>query len=231
VSPNLECLEDRKEFLIVDVVVEFRSGECLGVKSDRMYFTIVRGDEGEDGRTGIVGSVCFHYELGVRNPKCEDRSCGECLLECVEGCLTILGKVPFGVLPSQSRERNCDIGVVMDESSIEVGKPKERLDIFHFTGYGQLLDGLDLVGSHGKAVQREDISEILHGVTVPFAFTRAGKQVVFPESPENLSNVFSMLFGGVRVYEDVAEVDEYVDVEEVAKNVIHELLEGHRSVC
>jgi hypothetical protein len=199
VSLNLECLEDRKEFLIMDVVIEFRSGECLGVKSDRMYFTIVRRDEGEDGRRGIVGSVCFHYELGVRNPMCEDRSCGESLLECVEGRLTILGKVPLDFLPSWSRERNCDIGVVMDESSIEVGEPKKRLDIFHFTGYRPLLNGLDLVGSHGKAVWREDISEILHGVTVPFAFTRACEQVVFLESPENLSNMFSMLFGGVGV--------------------------------
>jgi hypothetical protein len=60
----------------------------------------------------------------------------------------------------------------MDELSVEVGKPKERLDVFHFAGYRPLLDGLDLVGSHGKAVRREDISEILHGVTVPFAFTR-----------------------------------------------------------
>jgi hypothetical protein len=118
----------------------------------------------------------------------------------------------------------------MDESSVEVGEPKERLDIFHFTGYGPLLDGLDLVGSHGKAIRREDISEILHGVTVPFTFTRAWKQVVFPESPENLSNTFLMLFGGVGVHKDVVEVDEYVDVEEVTKNVVHESLEGRRSV-
>jgi hypothetical protein len=54
---------------------------------------------------------------------------------------------------------------------------------------------------------------------------------VLPESPEDLSNVFTMLFGGVGVYEDVVDVDEYVDVEEVAKNIVHELLEGCRSVC
>jgi hypothetical protein len=182
-------------------------------------FPIVRRDEGEDGGKGIVGSVCFHYELGIWNPMCEDRSCGESLLECIEGCLTILGKIPFDVLLSQSHEQNCDIGVVMDESSIEVGKPKERLDVFHFTGYRPLLDGLDLVGGHGKAVRREDISEILHGVTVPFTFTRACKQVVLPESSENLSNVFTMLFRDVGVHEDVVEIDKYVDVEEVTKNV------------
>jgi len=89
---------------------------------------------------------------------------------------------------------------------------------------------LDLVGSHGKAIRRSDISEILHGVTVPFAFTRACKQVVFLELLENLSNVFSMLFRGVGVHEDVVEVDKYVDVEEVAKNVVHESLEGRWSV-
>jgi hypothetical protein len=126
---------------------------------------------------------------------CEDRSCGESLLECIEGRLTILGKIPFDVLPSQSCERNCDIRVVMDESSIEVGKPKERLDVFYFAGYRPLLDGLDLVGSHGKAIRREDISEILHRVMVPFAFTRACEQVVLPELLEDLSNVFTMFLG------------------------------------
>jgi hypothetical protein len=119
----------------------------------------------------------------------------------------------------------------MDESSIEVGKPKERLNIFHFVGYRPLLDGLDLVRSHGKAVRRKDISKILHGVTMPFTFTRACEQVVLPESPENLSNVFMMLFGSIGVHEDVVEVDKYVDVKKVAKNLVHDLLEGHRSVC
>jgi hypothetical protein len=231
VSPDLECLEDRKEFLIVDVVVEFRSGESPGVKSDQMNFPIVRRDEGEDGCKGIVGSVCFHHELGVQDPMYEDWSSGESLLECVEGRLAILGKVPFDVLPSQSHERNCDIRVVMDQSSMEVGKPKERLDVFHFVGYRPLMDGFDLVGGHGKAIWGEDISEILHGVTVPFAFTGACKQVVLPESPENLSNVFSMLFGGVGVHKDVVEVDKYIDVKEVAKNIVHESLGGCRSVC
>jgi hypothetical protein len=119
----------------------------------------------------------------------------------------------------------------MDESSVEVGKPKERLDIFHFTGYGPLLNGLDLVRGHGKAIQREDISEILHRVTVPFTFTRACKQVVLLESSENLLNMFSMLFGGVGVHKDVFKIDEYIDVEEVTKNIGHESLEGHRSIC
>jgi hypothetical protein len=43
--------------------------------------------------------------------------------------------------------------------------------------------------------------------------------------------MFTMLFGGVGVHEDVVEIDEYVDVEEVAKNVVHKSLEGHRSIC
>jgi hypothetical protein len=125
----------------------------------------------------------------------------------------------------------CDIRVVMDELSVEVGKPKERLNIFHFAGYRPLLDGLNLVKGHRKAIQREDISEIFHRVTVPFAFTGACEQIVVPESLENLSNVFSMLFWGVGVHEDVIEIDEYIDVEEIAKNIVHEPLEGRWSVC
>jgi hypothetical protein len=42
VLPNFDCLEDCKQFLIVDVIIEFQSGECSGVESDQMDFTIVQ---------------------------------------------------------------------------------------------------------------------------------------------------------------------------------------------
>jgi hypothetical protein len=58
-SPNFEGFKDREEFLIVDVVVEFRSGKCPGVNSDRMYFSVVRRDNAKDRCEGVVGSVGF----------------------------------------------------------------------------------------------------------------------------------------------------------------------------
>jgi hypothetical protein len=58
-SPYVEGLKDREEFLVVDVVVEFRSRECPGVKSDRMYFSVVQRDDGKDHCEGVVGSVGF----------------------------------------------------------------------------------------------------------------------------------------------------------------------------
>jgi hypothetical protein len=42
----------------------------------------------------------------------------------------------------------------VDKVLLEIGKSKERLDVFDFLRFGPILDDLDLVGSHGKAVQR-----------------------------------------------------------------------------
>jgi hypothetical protein len=58
-SPYFEGFKNSKEFLVVDIVVEFRSGKCSGVKSDQMYFSIVWRDDGKDHCEGVVRSIGF----------------------------------------------------------------------------------------------------------------------------------------------------------------------------
>jgi hypothetical protein len=47
-SPYFESFKNREEFLAMDVVVEFRSGKCSGVKSNQMYFSAIWRDDGKD---------------------------------------------------------------------------------------------------------------------------------------------------------------------------------------
>jgi hypothetical protein len=57
--PYFEDFKNSKEFLVVDVIVEFQSGKCSGVKSDQMYFSVVRRDDGKDHCEGVVRSAGF----------------------------------------------------------------------------------------------------------------------------------------------------------------------------
>ena len=58
------------------------------------------------------------------------------------------GEVPNNSFSGQMCERNRDIGVVEDKSSIEVSESKEGLNILDFAGFRPFLDGLDLVIGH-----------------------------------------------------------------------------------
>jgi hypothetical protein len=50
---------------------------------------------------------------------------------------------------------------------------------FTFQGFRPLLNGLDLVRGYVKVIWREDVSEVFHGVMVPFELG-AGKQSMLP---------------------------------------------------
>src|SRR5882724_338155 len=124
------------------------------------------------------------------------------------------------------REWNGNFRISKNESSVEVGKTKERLNIFDLSGFRPILDYLDFVRRHGEAFGRQHISEVFTGSDVKFAFVCTGKKSVSTESAKYFSNV-SLMFGDVvRVDKDVIQIDDDNDVNHICENVIHKLLES-----
>ena len=99
-SPVAEGLVDGKELLIVGVIVEFRSGEGMRVECDGAELSVGAGDR-KDASDGIVGSVGLDCDRNIRHPMGEDRSGGECLLQGVEGGVTVVREVPWSILAHQ----------------------------------------------------------------------------------------------------------------------------------
>ena len=66
-SPSFEAFEDRKEFLVVRVVVQLRAGQGAGVEGDRVEFTGLSG-EGEDAGDGVVRGVGLDGEGSIGHP-------------------------------------------------------------------------------------------------------------------------------------------------------------------
>ena len=202
VPPDLECLEDGEEFLVVRVVVQFRSGEGPGVERDRMEFAGVRSD-GQDTGDGVVGGVRLNGNLAVRYPVVKDRSASKCRLEVVEGLPTRVGEVPRDIFSRQARQRKDDFGVGGNEPAVEVRESEERLDIADFSRLRPLEDSADLVVGHGKAVRGQDVSEVFHGVLVEFALVCSSVELMLAEPAEYLLDVFPMIVRVVGVDEDV----------------------------
>ena len=55
-------------------------------------------------------------------------------------------------------EWNSDVGVVQDETPVEISKTQERLYIFNLLRFRPILNDLDFIGCHGESTQREDIT-------------------------------------------------------------------------
>jgi len=65
--------------------------------------------------------------------------------------LALIGKVPNSTLLGEACEWNSDFGVSINEVSVEVGKTKERLNVFDLPGFRPILDNLDFVWHYGEA--------------------------------------------------------------------------------
>ncbi|KIK22873.1 hypothetical protein PISMIDRAFT_101697, partial [Pisolithus microcarpus 441] len=90
---------------------------------------------------GIVGCISLDCELGTRHKVGQDRSGGEGQFELLKGGVTLGSEIPRGVLPGEA--------VIVNELAVEVGKAKERLDVFHLPGFRPVTHGLDFILGHG----------------------------------------------------------------------------------
>ena len=75
------------------------------------------------------------------------------------------------------------------------------------------------------------IAEVVHIVNKELTFVNSRPQMMLPESRENVAKMSFMFLSGSTIDEDVIEVDDYVLVENVMKDVIHERLECSRRVA
>ena len=80
VSPDTESIEDRQQFFVMSVIVEFRRTEGAGMEGHGVDFTGI-GLDGEDGTKGIVRGVGLHNDQMVGNPVGEDGCGGKCGLQ------------------------------------------------------------------------------------------------------------------------------------------------------
>ena len=144
------------------VVVQLGHSECSQIESDWADFTIGTGG-GKDTSNCIVGGVGFDNEERIRLIMGKDGSYHEGYFEGIEQMLTLLREVSRGVLSGELSEGNHDVGVVVDELTIEVGEAQKGLDILYPSGLRPVADGLDFVLGHRQSRGCETVPKVLHG--------------------------------------------------------------------
>ncbi|KIO10103.1 hypothetical protein M404DRAFT_130697, partial [Pisolithus tinctorius Marx 270] len=104
------------------------------------------------------------------------------------------------------------VGVVINESSIEICETKERLDVSHLPWLRPVTDCLNLLGGHGETGGRKNITEVLDGVRVKLTLLWLGIKTMLSKVAEYLFYMFAVRLHHVR------------------KDAIDESLEGRRRV-
>ncbi|KIO01805.1 hypothetical protein M404DRAFT_149226, partial [Pisolithus tinctorius Marx 270] len=113
---------------------------------------------------------------------------------------------PRSTLSHEASEQNNNVRVVINESSIEIRKTKEGLDVSHLPWLRPVMDCLNLLSRHGETGWRENVAEVLNRVRVKLALLWLGIETML-----------------LKVYHDA-------DIEHVHKDAINKLLEGCRRI-
>jgi len=87
----------------VDIIVEFQSGEHLGVEDYGVDF-IIFSHNGKDSGKSIVRGIGFHNKLCVQNPMHKNRHRDEDLLQIIKCQFIFVVKIPQSVLSSKMSE-------------------------------------------------------------------------------------------------------------------------------
>ncbi|KIN97385.1 hypothetical protein M404DRAFT_160522, partial [Pisolithus tinctorius Marx 270] len=139
----------------------------------------------------------------------------EGILQAEEGRAALLGKVPRSTLSCEVSEWNDNVGVVINELSVEICEAKERLDVSHLPWLRPVTDCLNLLSGHGETRGRKNITEVLNGVGVKLTLLWLGIKTMLLKVVEYLFYMF---------------VVQFHVLQHVCKDAIDKLLEGHRHV-
>ena len=72
--------------------------------------------------------------------------------------MAFVREIPSRAFADEVGERNSNVRVVWDETSVEISETQERLYIFNLSRPRPILNDLYFIGCHGESTRREDIT-------------------------------------------------------------------------
>ena len=124
----------------------------------------------ENGARCIFGCVSGNGKGGREVREAEDGFCEEEALEGVKGGLTSGGPIPREVFLGEVEEGAGNVGVVGDESSVEIGESKEGANIFHLGWCRPACNTIEFDRVHGQLAGFDDHAEVFYLVGGELAF-------------------------------------------------------------
>jgi len=124
-------------------------------------------------------------------------------------------------------EGTSDVGVVRDESSVEVGEAKEGAYVLYFSWGWPFGNSVEFDGIHSELTRFDDHSEVFYLVCGELAFLKFEVQVEFSHSLEDTLSAFLMSSDVGGEDEEVIHIDDEPSFSDhVSEGIVHKSLEG-----
>jgi hypothetical protein len=91
---------------------------------------------------------------------------------------------------------------------IEICESEEGLNILNLPRFRPVYNSLYFLVRDSKAVRRQEITKVLHGCGMEFAFFRFGIEPMLAESLKYFSDVILMGCEVLGIYKDVIQIDD-----------------------
>ena len=226
VAPRFQGTNDGEEFAVIDIVVSFGGGEGLRQVGTGVPIAVGVGLE-EDGARRMFRGVRGHGEGGGEVREVKDGLGEEETLEGIKGGLARRGPVPGEVLLGEVEERVSDVGVIGDESSVEIGETKERANVFHLSWCGPVRDATEFDGVHGQLAGFYDHAEVFYLAGGEFAFLEFQMKVQLGHALQDAFRAFLVEGGVGGVDEEIIHINNEPSFgNHITEGVVHETLES-----
>ena len=131
---------------------------------------------------------------------------------------------------SKTSEQNDNVKIEWNETTVEVHKAEEGLNVLDFARGRPVENDLDLVFRHRELIRRQNVAKIFHGVSVELALQSLGVKTVETKASKDLLDMLPMLLQRIRVDQDIIEVDDNAVIKHVTEDVVHESLKSSKSI-
>ena len=174
----------------------FNNGQHLKVRNSIIAFSrdAFTGEEGnrvplrigvelaKDTRNSEAGGVSVEMNREIWIEVTEDRGGGKTTFEFIESFLSLSRPFEAWILPEEGRHGGGDVGITVNESTVEVGEAKEDLDIVNGGGSRPFGDHRYTVGFHRNTVRGDNEAEEGGGGCMEFAFAKLAGQAILTEA-------------------------------------------------
>src|SRR5712672_3385440 len=229
-AESFEGANDSEEFFVVDVVVQFGRLHRLGEESNRVPAVEEVGlfKNGTESEVTSIGDDVKRKE-GIREG--EDRGDRKGINEGAKGRFLGCGPTVGDVFLCASKERVCNVGIILDEVTVKVAKAQEGLEFLNGLWLGPFGDTGNLGRVHGDGSFGNDDAEVFDRSLVERAFLGFEEEVVFLEAGKDVVGKCVKEWQGGVEEENIIEVDdEMAFIDKIQEDGVHKGLEGYGCV-
>ena len=108
------------------------------------------------------------------------------------------------------------------ESPVIIDHTKEALELLDSRWWFDLSNGLNLAGEWLNAMLVTEVAQKLDGRFSKHALLAVNYKAIGLEDTEDSSEIFEMLVGGRRRYQDIVKINE--DVRDISEYLVHQTL-------